>query len=138
MTFQDPTQHPAAGEREPAPGREVEAKAPGELGAPGREEATKPVPPYARTPLSGFWAALAVSIAVLVVLIVFVLENSQKVTISFFGAHGHLDAGLALLISAVIGGLVVVFAGTARILQMRSRHRHNARIRRHRGTPRAA
>jgi uncharacterized integral membrane protein len=138
MTFHDPTQHPATGD-EPLPGREgdeAQAEAPPALVEPLRDEAASPVPTYARTRLSGFWAAFAVCVAVLVILIVFVLENSQKVTISFFGAHGHLDAGIALLISAAFGALVIVFAGTARILQVRSRHRRRERARRRRSVHR--
>src|SRR5713226_2312657 len=68
------------------------------------------------TRLSGYWTAIVVG---LVVLLVFILENSQKVKVSFFGAHARLDEGVALLLAAVIGGLVVVLAGAARILQLR-------------------
>jgi len=39
------------------------------------------------------------------------------------GAHGHLPEGIALLLAAVIGGLFVVLAGVARILQLRLRAR---------------
>jgi uncharacterized integral membrane protein len=84
-------------------------------------------PPYTHTRLSGYWAAIVVGLIVLLVLIVFILENSQKVKISFFGAHAHLAEGVALLLAAVIGGLVVVFAGTARILQLRTRARRTAK-----------
>ena len=75
MTFHDPTQHPATGdERLPGHGGdEAQAEAPPGLVEPLRDEAASPVPPYAWTRLSGFWAALAVCIAVLVILIVFFL-----------------------------------------------------------------
>ena len=42
------------------------------------------------------------------------------------GAHGHLPLGVALLLSAVCGVLLVVLAGAARISQLRTvarRHR---------------
>lgn len=83
--------------------------------------------PRTHTRLSGYWAAIVVGLVVLLVLIVFILENSQKVKVSFFGAHAHLAEGVALLLASVIGGLVVVLAGAARILQLRARARRTAR-----------
>ncbi len=55
----------------------------------------------------------------LLLLLTFILENSQRVDISFFGAHGHLPLGVALLLAAVLGVLLVVIPGTARIVQLR-------------------
>jgi uncharacterized integral membrane protein len=82
------------------------------------------------------WIAIAVAIVLLVLLIIFIAENSSSVTISFLGAHGHISLALALLIAAVVGALVTLLAGTARILQLRLevRRRHNGRAtsRRHR------
>jgi uncharacterized integral membrane protein len=80
-------------------------------------------PPYTHTRASGFWAAVVVGLLVLLILIVFILENGQRASVSFFGAHGHLPQGVALLLAAVIGGLFVVLAGMARILQLRNRAR---------------
>lgn len=78
-------------------------------------------PPFTHTRASGYWAALVVGLLVLAVLLIFILENGQRAKISFFGAHTHLPEGVALLFAAVIGGLFVVLAGMARILQLRSR-----------------
>jgi uncharacterized integral membrane protein len=85
-----------------------------------------------RTRISAFWVALVVSLLVLVLLIVFILQNSKHTIVSYFGAHANLPLGVALLIAAVIGGLVVAFAGVARILQLRTKTR-----RAHRETTRA-
>jgi uncharacterized integral membrane protein len=46
--------------------------------------------------------------------------------VSYMGAHGHLPLGVALLLAAVCGVLLVVLAGAARISQLRTvarRHR---------------
>jgi uncharacterized integral membrane protein len=91
-----------------------------------------PVPkpsPRADTPTraSGLWAAVVGGLAVLVVLIVFILENTDKARVEIFGAHWHLPIGIALLIAAVFGGFVVVLAGTARILELRRRERAERR-----------
>jgi uncharacterized integral membrane protein len=89
------------------------------------EKSTDPsrTPPYTHTRASGYWAAIVVGLLVLVVLLIFILENGQSAKVSFFGAHTHLPEGVALLFSAVIGGLIVVLAGATRILQLRSRAR---------------
>ena len=78
-------------------------------------------PPFTHTRASGYWAAIVVGLLLLVVLLIFILENGQRAKVSFFGAHTQLPEGVALLLAAVIGGLFVVLAGVARILQLRSR-----------------
>jgi uncharacterized integral membrane protein len=80
-------------------------------------------PPYTHTRASAFWASVVVGLLVLLILIVFILENGQRANVSFFGAHWHLPQGVALLLAAVIGGLFVVLSGMARILQLRNRAR---------------
>jgi uncharacterized integral membrane protein len=63
---------------------------------------------------------------VLLLLLIFILQNGTQVNVSYLGAHGHLPLGVALLLSAVCGVLLVVLAGAARISQLRAvarRHR---------------
>ena len=72
-----------------------------------------------RTRVGGIWVASALFALVLLLLLIFILENGQKVDISYFGAHGHLPLGVALLLAAVLGVLLVVIPGAARILQLR-------------------
>jgi uncharacterized integral membrane protein len=79
-----------------------------------------------RTRAGGVWVALALSAIVLLLLLVFILENQQSADISYFGVHGHLPLGVALLLAAVAGALLVVISGSARIMQLRvtaRRHR---------------
>jgi uncharacterized integral membrane protein len=83
--------------------------------------------PSLHTRISGYWAAVVAGLVIALVLIVFILENSARVKVSFFGAHAHLPEGVALLLSAVIGGLLTVVVGAARILQLRARARHKGR-----------
>ena len=86
-------------------------------------------PPLAKpqhTRLSGLWITLTSGAVVLLVLLIFILENGQKIEISFFGAHGHLPLGVALLMAAIFGILVVVIPGAGRMIQLRmlaKRHR---------------
>jgi hypothetical protein len=53
--------------------------------------------------------------------------GSRTVEVSYLGAHGHLPLGVAPLLAAVPGVLMVALPGTARIIQLRltaRRHRH--------------
>jgi uncharacterized integral membrane protein len=78
-----------------------------------------------RTRMGGLWVAAALSALVLLLLLIFILENGQRVSISYFGAHGHMPLGVALLLAAVLGVLLVVIPGTGRIIQLRiAAHRH--------------
>ena len=78
-----------------------------------------------RTRAGGLWVTVALSAVVLLLLLIFILENGQQVSISYFGAHGHLPLGIALLLAAALGVLLVVVPGTGRILQLRAiAHRH--------------
>jgi lipopolysaccharide assembly protein A len=63
---------------------------------------------------------------VLIVLLVFILENTQSVKISFFGASSHLPLGVALLLAAIGGALLVGIIGAARIVQLRRHVRRRA------------
>jgi uncharacterized integral membrane protein len=79
-----------------------------------------------RSRVGGVWIASVLFALVLLLLLIFILENGQRADISFFGAHGHLPLGVALLLAAVLGVLLVVIPGTGRIVQLRiisRRHR---------------
>ena len=81
-----------------------------------------------RSRISGLWVALTLFAVVLVLLLVFILENSQRVDISYFGVHGHLPLGVALLLSAVLGILLAVIAWFGRGVQVRAAARRNRKV----------
>ena len=81
-----------------------------------------------RTRTGGIWIAAALFALILLLLLIFILENGQRVSISYFGAHGHLPLGVALLLAAVIGVLLVVLPGTGRIIQLRIAARRHRRL----------
>ncbi|WP_457974539.1 LapA family protein [Arthrobacter sp. D1-17] len=66
------------------------------------------------------WAAVASALVVLVLLIIFILQNQVLVQVKFFGLEGVVSLGLALFIAAVAGGVLVAMAGAARIIQLRA------------------
>jgi len=81
-----------------------------------------------RTRTGGIWVAVGFFAVILLLLLIFILQNGQKVDISYMGMHGHLPLGVALLLAAVCGVLLVVLAGTARIGQLRATARRHRRI----------
>ena len=80
-----------------------------------------------RTRTGGIWVAVGFFAVILLLLLIFILQNGQKVDISYMGMHGHLPLGVALLLAAVCGVLLVVLAGTARISQLRATARRHRR-----------
>ena len=93
---------------------------------PAQTEPALPQHKIRRTRISGLWVSVGFFAVVLLLLLIFILQNGTKVDISYMGAHGHLPLGVALLLSAVCGVLLVVLAGAARISQLRAvarRHR---------------
>jgi uncharacterized integral membrane protein len=65
---------------------------------------------------------------VLLLLLIFILQNNTQVSVSYLGMHGHLPLGVALLLAAVSGVLLVVLAGAARISQLRAVARRHRRV----------
>ncbi len=79
----------------------------------------KPYPGERRTRLSGAWTALLIGILALVALLVFILQNLQSVELSFLAFHGRLPLAVALLFAVILGAVIVVAFGGARIRQLR-------------------
>lgn len=81
-----------------------------------RPTPARPAAPRSRA--GGLWTA-AVFALVLLLLLIFVLQNGRRVGVSFLGAHGQLPLGVALLLAAVFGVLLVALPGAARIVRLR-------------------
>jgi lipopolysaccharide assembly protein A len=76
-----------------------------------------PVKQHSRT--SGLWVGLILSAVVLLFLLIFILQNLEPVRIQFLGLDGTLPTGVALLLGAIAGILLVAIPGSARIVQLR-------------------
>lgn len=88
---------------------------------------TSPLPESAVkfTRAGALWSALIVGFVVLILLLVFIMQNTESTTIQLFAWHWNLPVGVAVLLAAVCGGLVTVLAGSARILQLRRAAKKN-------------
>ncbi len=73
------------------------------------------------------WTFVAVGIAALVVILVFILENLHSTDAAFFGVHWRIPLGLDLLLAALLGALAVFVVGAARVIQLRVLARRRGR-----------
>jgi uncharacterized integral membrane protein len=80
-----------------------------------------------RTRIGGVWIAAALFALVLLLLLIFILENGHKVDIAYFGAHVQSPLGVALLLAAILGVLLVLIPTAARIMQLRMATRRQSR-----------
>ncbi len=74
---------------------------------------------------SGFYAATIGLGVVLVLLIIFIAQNTRKTTVSFLAWDGQVPVAVGLLIAAVAGLFLAGVAGMLRILQLRRRVRRD-------------
>jgi uncharacterized integral membrane protein len=72
---------------------------------------------------SGFWAATVGLGVLLLLLIIFIAQNTRKTTVSFLAWDGQVPVSVALLIAAAAGLSLALLAGLLRILQLRRRVR---------------
>jgi uncharacterized integral membrane protein len=113
-------------------GAPTPAASPAPIPPPGADMVSPgPAPPHhvlPRTRLGGIWVGLALSAVVLLLLLVFILENQQSADVGYFGAHGHLPLGVALLLASLAGALLVLIPGSFRIIQLRKTARRHRRL----------
>jgi uncharacterized integral membrane protein len=96
----------------------------GLVDAPPAAAVTSRVP---RTRAGATWFGICVAALLFVVLIVFMLQNTRSVEVSFLGMHGNLPLAMALLIAAVGAALLTMAVGAARITQLRLQSRRHQR-----------
>jgi uncharacterized integral membrane protein len=113
------------------PAAENQSQQPETAPAAARPAPAASVPPphrIRRTRSGSAWVAVALFAVVLLLLLIFILQNGRTVAVSFFGATGHLPLGVALLLAAVLGVLLVIIPGTVRIIQLRITARRHRRL----------
>jgi uncharacterized integral membrane protein len=118
-------ERPAVEGSEPAPAdNSVPAEA--EVAAPADAEPALAEHTIEPTRTSMVWTMVGIGVILLVAILVFILQNGQRVRVRFLMVDGTLQLGVALLFAALLGALLVLVAGAARVLQLRvvaRRHR---------------
>lgn len=78
-----------------------------------------------RTRAATAWASAVALALVTIFFVVFVVQNSQSITIDFLWMNGTISAAAALLIAAVAGSLLVGIPAAVRITQLRRSLKRN-------------
>jgi len=94
---------------------------------PPQSQPPQPEPALGHSRSGGLWTGLILSAIVLIFLLVFILQNQISVTIRFLGFAGSVPVGVALLLAAIAGLLLVAIPGGVRIMQLRRAARRAAR-----------
>ncbi len=90
-----------------------------------------PRPPGAEdkfTKAAAMWTALILGFLILIVLLIFIAQNTTSTPFTFLGWHWSLPLGVAILFAAVSGGLIAVAVGAVRIFQLRRAARRNLKL----------
>ena len=77
------------------------------------------------TRTAALWTALVLGFLILIVLLVFILQNGDDVTLKLFAWQLTMQKGVAILMSAVLGGLLAFSVAGIRLLQLRLAARKN-------------
>ncbi len=93
--------------------------------SPGPNRVPPPESAVKFTRTAGLWSFLAAGFVILIVLLIFITQNTASSDIAFLGWHWSLPLGVAILLAAVCGGLITFLAGTARIYQLRRAAKKN-------------
>ncbi|PRQ12569.1 DUF1049 domain-containing protein [Corynebacterium sp. 13CS0277] len=73
------------------------------------------------------WVALIAGLLLLIGLLVFILQNQQKVEITLFTWTGTVPAGVGFLLAAILGALIMALVGGVRMLELRRQVKRAAR-----------
>lgn len=83
------------------------------------------VVPHTRT--SSTWTGIGIGLVLLLLVIIFIGQNTHDTRLNFLFLHGNVPVGLAVLLAFVLGGIVVLLMGVARLAQLRLMARRHRR-----------
>ena len=73
--------------------------------------------------LGSAWVTLVIGAILLVLLLVFVLQNQESLDVQFISWEFSMPAGVLILLAAIVGALVMALVAAMRIFQLRHRAR---------------
>ena len=103
--------------RDEAAQRPVAQQADGPGAGPVPAPRERNTPP--RTVAGSTWVMACIAVLILIVLIIFVAQNTESVRVTLFGFHGRFPLAVALLAAVAAGCVLTLGLGTTRILQLR-------------------
>ena len=108
-------------DRRDADRREVDRRDADRRDAPATREAHDPaLEPEPRNggKTAAIWLSLILGAIVLILLLIFVIQNNVTATFQYFNAEFDLPLGVAMLLAAIAGALVMALVGSVRMIQM--------------------
>lgn len=73
---------------------------------------------------AGTWVAMIVGLVLLILLVVFIVQNQHTVEMNLFVWTWNFPASVAYLLSAISGALIVALVGGWRMFELRRQIRH--------------
>jgi uncharacterized integral membrane protein len=98
---------------------------PPETSTPAPDNGPPPESAVKYTRAASLWSSLTMGFLVLIVLLIFITQNTASAQFSFLNLRWTLPLGVAILLAAIGGGLLTVLVGTARIFQLRRAAKKN-------------
>lgn len=86
--------------------------------------------PLRHSRTSGAWTAVILAAVLIVLLVIFVVQNTESVPLQFLWLDGNFPLAAALLIATAVGMVVVAAVGSLRILQLRRRVKREQKVNR--------
>lgn len=77
------------------------------------------------TRAAALWTSLIAGFLVLIVLLIFIAQNTGSADFTFLNWHWTLPLGVAILLAAVAGGLITGLVSAARMFQLRRAAKKN-------------
>jgi uncharacterized integral membrane protein len=77
------------------------------------------------TRAGALWSSLILGFLILIVLLIFIAQNTAPTPFTFLNWHWNLPLGVAILLAAVCGGLITALVSAARIFQLRRAAKKN-------------
>ena len=71
------------------------------------------------TRAAALWSSLILGFLILIVLLIFIAQNTASTPFTFLTWHWNLQLGVAILLAAVCGGLITALVSAARMFQLR-------------------
>ena len=70
------------------------------------------------------WVGLVAGALILIILLIFILQNLESIRVSLFFWEFNLPIGVAVLLSGIGGALVMALVGGVRIMELRRAAKH--------------
>ena len=87
-----------------------------------------PVKEVEFTRAAALWTSLILGFLILIVLLIFITQNTASTPFTFLHWHWNLPLGVAILLAAIGGGLLTGLVSAARIFQLRRAAKKNLKV----------